>query len=67
LNYKARDIALAGAFVTLSGDGSMRIERGFVRAGDEPKSKTKAEDKNGKRPAKDADGLAPLSEKLSRS
>jgi ParB family transcriptional regulator, chromosome partitioning protein len=62
--YKARDIALAGAFVTLSGDGSVRIERGFVRAEDEPKSKAKAEDKNGKRPVKDADRLAPLSDKL---
>ena len=39
--YKARDIALAGAFVTLSGDGSVRIERGFVRAEDEPESKAK--------------------------
>jgi ParB family transcriptional regulator, chromosome partitioning protein len=62
--YKARDIALAGAFVTLSGDGSVRIERGFVRSEDEPESKTKAGDQEDKRPAKDADGLAPLSEKL---
>src|ERR1700683_2073023 len=62
--YKARDIALAGAFVTLSGDGSVRIERGFVRAEDEPESKTKADNKNGKRPTKGVDGLAPLSEKL---
>jgi ParB family chromosome partitioning protein len=62
--YKARDIALAGAFVTLAGDGKVRIERGFVRAEDEPDSKAKAEHKNGKRPVKDADGLAPLSEKL---
>jgi len=61
--YKARDIALAGAFVTLSGDGSVRIERGFVRSEDEPESKTKAEGKK-KHSAKDADGLAPLSEKL---
>ena len=62
--YKARDIALAGAFVTLASDGSVRIERGFVRAEDEPESKAKAEDQKGQRPAKDADGLAPLSEKL---
>jgi ParB family chromosome partitioning protein len=60
--YAPRDLALAGAFVTLANDGSVRIERGFVRAEDDPESK--AEDKNGKRPAKDADGLAPLSEKL---
>jgi ParB family transcriptional regulator, chromosome partitioning protein len=61
--YKARDVALAGAFVNLSGDGSVRIERGFVRAEDEPESKAKADDQK-KRPTKDADGLAPLSEKL---
>ncbi len=62
--YAARDLALAGAFVTLANDGSVRIERGFVRAEDEPKSKAKAEGQKGKHPAKDADGLAPLSEKL---
>jgi ParB family chromosome partitioning protein len=62
--YKARDIALAGAFVTLAHDGSVRVERGFVRAEDEPESKGKTEQKNGKSPAKDAEGLAPLSEKL---
>jgi ParB family chromosome partitioning protein len=61
--YKARDIALAGAFVTLSGDGSVRIERGFVRAEDEPESRAKAADRKN-RSAKDPDGLAPLSEKL---
>jgi ParB family chromosome partitioning protein len=61
--YKARDVALAGAFVALAGDGSVRIERGFVRSEDEPESKTKAKDQ--KNPsAKDADGPAPLSEKL---
>ena len=55
------DLALAGAFVSLGGDGSVRIERGFVRAEDEPKSKAEVK---AKRPAKDADGLAPVSEKL---
>jgi ParB family transcriptional regulator, chromosome partitioning protein len=59
--YKPRDIALAGAFVTLASDGSVRIERGFVRAEDDPKAKAESKVK---RPAKDADGLAPLSEKL---
>lgn len=62
--YKPRDIALAGAFVMLDGDGAVRIERGFVRAEDEPNSKAKAEDAKAKHAAKDADGLAPLSEKL---
>ncbi len=61
--YKARDIALAGAFVTLSGDGSVRIERGFVRREDEPESKAKPADQKN-HSGKDADGLAPLSEKL---
>jgi ParB family transcriptional regulator, chromosome partitioning protein len=61
--YTVRDAALAGAFVALAGDGSVRVERGFVRSEDEPESKTKAKDQ--KNPsAKDADGLAPLSEKL---
>ncbi len=62
--YAERDIALAGAFVTLGHDGAVRIERGFVRAEDEPKSKGKAKDETAKAKAKDADGLAPLSEKL---
>jgi ParB family transcriptional regulator, chromosome partitioning protein len=62
--YKSRDMALAGAFVTLAPDGSVRVERGFVRAEDDPASKAKVDEKNGKRPAKYADGLAPLSEKL---
>jgi ParB family chromosome partitioning protein len=60
--YAKGNLAIAGAFVTLAGDGSVRIERGFVRPEDEPKSKAK--DQEDKRPAKDADGLAPLSEKL---
>jgi ParB family chromosome partitioning protein len=61
--YKARDVALVGAFVALAGDGSVRVERGFVRSEEEPESKAKAKDQ--KNPsAKDANGLAPLSEKL---
>jgi len=55
--YAARDIALAGAFVTLAQDGSVSIERGYVRAEDEPKSKAKAQEPKGKT-AKDAEGLA---------
>jgi ParB family transcriptional regulator, chromosome partitioning protein len=61
-SYAAKDVALAGAFVALAGDGSVRIERGYVRPEDEPKSKAKAG--KGKRSAKDADGIAPLPEKL---
>jgi ParB family transcriptional regulator, chromosome partitioning protein len=59
--YAERDIALAGVFVTLGRDGAVRIERGFVRAEDEPKFKAKDKKAEAK---KDADGLAPLSEKL---
>jgi ParB family transcriptional regulator, chromosome partitioning protein len=61
--YKAKDMAMAGAFVTLAHDGSVRVERGLVRPEDEPESKTKPDDAT-KRLAKEADGLAPLSEKL---
>ena len=57
-------MALAGAFVAVAGDGSVRVERGFVRAEDEPKSKREVAEPDGKRPVKDAEGLAPLSEKL---
>jgi ParB family transcriptional regulator, chromosome partitioning protein len=60
--YRTQDIALAGAFVTLAADGSVRVERGFVRAEDEPKSKAKAEDQE--RRGQGPDGLAPVSEKL---
>jgi ParB family chromosome partitioning protein len=62
--YRKQDIALAGAFVTLAHDGSVRIERGFVRPEDEPKAKTNPDDQKGERSAKDADGLAPVPEKL---
>lgn len=59
--YSERDIGLAGAFVTVGHDGAVRIERGFVRAGDERK---RAKDAEATPKAKDADGLAPLSERL---
>ncbi len=56
--YAPYDLALAGAFITLARDGSVHVERGFVRKEGEPKAR--AEDQKGKRPAKDADGLAPV-------
>jgi ParB family chromosome partitioning protein len=59
--YKPQDIARAGAFVTLAHDGTVRVERGYVRPEDEPQSKAKA---NGKDKAQEPDGPAPLSEKL---
>jgi len=58
--YRPRDVKLAGAFVTLGQDGSLRIERGYIRAEDDPNAKRKA-----KPTAKqNGDGAAPLSEKL---
>lgn len=59
----AMNLEQLSAFAITEDHGSVRIERGFVRAEDEPESKPKDESK-GKRPAKAADGLAPLSEKL---
>jgi ParB family transcriptional regulator, chromosome partitioning protein len=60
--YRMQDIARAGAFVTLAQNGSVRIERGFVRREDEPQAKARAKARNGKGEAED--GPAPLSEKL---
>lgn len=34
--YRPEDVALAGAVVTLAGDGTVRVERGYVRPEDEP-------------------------------
>jgi ParB family chromosome partitioning protein len=62
--YAARDVALAGAFVALAGDGSVRIERGFVRTEDEPKPKPKAKATHGNAPAEESDAKAALSGKL---
>jgi ParB family transcriptional regulator, chromosome partitioning protein len=55
--YAARDVALAGAFVTLANDGSVRIERGFVRAEDDPKSKAKAKTQEDMPPPRTRTGL----------
>ena len=45
--YDPADIAHAGAFVSIDGDGDLRIERGYVRPGDEAPAEP------------DADGEAP--------
>jgi ParB family transcriptional regulator, chromosome partitioning protein len=57
--FRKQDLALAGAIVTLAHDGTVRIERGYVRPEDDPQARTKGK-ANGKR----HDGPAPLSEKL---
>ena len=46
LAYDPADVARCGAFVILNHDGTVRIERGFVRAEDE-KSEPEAHDVNG--------------------
>lgn len=45
------DVAVAGAVLTLAGDGGLRVERGFVRPEDEPKPEPAS-------PAADADADA---------
>lgn len=59
--FKPEDIARAGVFVTLDADGDLRIERGFVRAEDDP-AETRVE---GEAEAKaKREGPAPLSAAL---
>jgi ParB family chromosome partitioning protein len=36
--WQSKDVAIGGVILTIAVDGSLRIERGFVRAEDEPKS-----------------------------
>ena len=36
VNYDRSDIAMAGAFISLDRDGTLNIERGYVRRSDEP-------------------------------
>ncbi|KQZ61085.1 hypothetical protein ASD67_17575 [Sphingopyxis sp. Root1497] len=39
--FNPAEIAIAGAFVSIEHDGSLRVERGFVRPDDEPKRKAR--------------------------
>ncbi len=75
--YRPDGIAICGAFVSLNQDGGLRVERGFLRPGDEPARETESEEQAetgyqkepGERPAAeeqddgDAD-TAPLSDRL---
>jgi ParB family chromosome partitioning protein len=55
--YAPEDVARGGAFVVLNYDGTVRIERGFVRTEDErPRSEAEPADIAGAADAKDADG-----------
>jgi ParB family chromosome partitioning protein len=51
---RSADIAIAGAFVSLDADGSLSIDRGYVRAEDEPQAEPDGE-ASGRRPARYAD------------
>jgi ParB family chromosome partitioning protein len=60
--FRPSDITIAGAIVTVGHGGEVRIERGLVRAEDEPARESGAGD-NPPEKAK-SDGPAPLSERL---
>ena len=50
VSYDQADIAIAGAFVSLDADGSLSIERGYVRAEDEPQAEPDGEASEGDQP-----------------
>ncbi|MHB0698972.1 ParB/RepB/Spo0J family partition protein [Roseomonas mucosa] len=50
VSYDQADIAIAGAFVSLNADGSLSIDRGYVRAEDEPQAEPDAEAFEGDQP-----------------
>ncbi len=61
--FGVTDFAVAGAIVTLSHDGEVRVERGLVRSEDEPNKKSNKADKKNTQ-GEQADGKAALSERL---
>lgn len=61
--FGVADFAIAGAIVTLSHDGEVRVERGLVRSEDEPNKKSGKTDKKSAN-GEQSDGKAPLSERL---
>jgi ParB family chromosome partitioning protein len=50
VSYDQADIAIAGAFVSLDADGSLSIDRGYVRAEDEPQAEPDGEASGGDQP-----------------
>ena len=50
VSYDQADIAIAGAFVSLDADGSLSIDRGYVRAEDEPQADPDGEASEGDQP-----------------
>ncbi|MBX9841881.1 MAG: ParB/RepB/Spo0J family partition protein [Xanthobacteraceae bacterium] len=61
--FKGADFAIAGAIVTLSHDGEVRVEHGLVRREDEPSKNGEANKKKGS-DEPSGDEKAPLSERL---
>lgn len=56
--FDPADIALAGAFVSIDYDGSINVERGFVRPEDEPEVEAEADADDGPVGADDAEEAA---------
>ncbi|NOG74233.1 ParB/RepB/Spo0J family partition protein [Roseicella sp. DB1501] len=54
--FRPEDMAVAGTVVTLASDGTLRVERGYVRPEDEPKPDA---DESGEAEAEDAEGVDP--------
>ena len=54
--YRPEDVGIAGAVVTLAGDGTVRVERGYVRPEDEPRPEPVAVAEDGAEDGGDADG-----------
>ncbi len=50
VSYDQADIAIAGAFVSLDADGSLSIDRGYVRTEDEPQAEPDGEASGGDQP-----------------
>jgi ParB family chromosome partitioning protein len=46
LTYDRGDIAIAGAFISIDGDGRLKVERGYVRPEDEPRAEDDSDDSN---------------------
>ncbi len=46
-SWRAEDVAIAGVVLTLASDGSLRAERGYVRAEDEPQPEPVTPDLDG--------------------
>jgi ParB family chromosome partitioning protein len=62
--FAPEQLAMAGAFVALSHDGSLRIERGFVRPEDAKAAAKAARNGEDTEAGQPADGMKPLSERL---